>query len=81
MPTSCTDRQPCASCYSHKVGRYTHGIVKQNIIGAISAKAVVLVAGALGFASLWMAVFADVGVALLAVMNSMRILGKISNKR
>lgn len=59
-----------------KVGRYTHGIVKQNIIGAISAKAVVLVAGALGFASLWMAVFADVGVALLAVMNSMRILGK-----
>lgn len=59
-----------------KVGRYTRDVVTQNIIGAIAAKVIILIAGALGFASLWMAVFADVGVALLAVMNSMRILGK-----
>ncbi len=58
------------------VGRFTRDIVAQNIVGAIGAKVIILIAGTLGFASLWMAVFADVGVALLAVMNSMRILGK-----
>lgn len=56
------------------IGRFTHAIVMQNIIGAISVKAIVLLLGTLGYASLWGAVFADVGVALLAVVNSMRIL-------
>jgi Cd2+/Zn2+-exporting ATPase len=55
-----------------KIGKYTSTIVRQNIVGAISVKMVVLLAGALGVASLWSAVFADVGVALLAVSNSMR---------
>ncbi len=57
-----------------RIGRRTGAIVRQNIVGAISVKVVILIAGALGFASLWSAVFADVGVALLAVSNSMRLL-------
>ena len=59
-----------------KIGRTTNTIVKENIIGAIAIKVIVLIAGALGYASLWAAVFADVGVALLAVLNSLRILYK-----
>jgi Cd2+/Zn2+-exporting ATPase len=59
-----------------KIGRYTVKIVRQNIIGAISIKIIILIAGALGLASLWLAVFADVGVALLAVANSLLVLYK-----
>jgi Cd2+/Zn2+-exporting ATPase len=59
-----------------RIGKYTSVVVRQNIIGAISVKVVILIAGALGFASMWSAVFADVGVALLAVCNSMRVLYK-----
>lgn len=58
------------------IGRTTRTVVRENIIGAISIKVIVLLAGAFGFASLWAAVFADVGVALLAVLNSLRILYK-----
>jgi Cd2+/Zn2+-exporting ATPase len=59
-----------------RIGKYTSKIVHQNIVGAISVKVIILLAGALGFASLWAAVFADVGVALLAVANSLRALYK-----
>jgi Cd2+/Zn2+-exporting ATPase len=59
-----------------RIGKYTGKVVRQNIVGAIGVKIIVLIAGALGFASLWSAVFADVGVALLAVGNSMRVLYK-----
>ena len=59
-----------------KIGRTTHTIVKENIIAAIAIKATVLALGAAGLATLWAAVFADVGVALIAVVNSMRILWK-----
>lgn len=52
--------------------RYTLKIVKQNIAFALAVKAVVLAAGALGYANLWEAVFADVGVSLLAVANALR---------
>jgi Cd2+/Zn2+-exporting ATPase len=52
----------------------TRAIVWQNIIFALSVKAVVLLLGAAGLATMWAAVFADVGVALLAVMNALRIL-------
>lgn len=68
--------QPSKVATAVHVGRYTHYIVRQNIIGAIAVKLVILLAGALGVASLWGAVFADVGVALLAILNSMRIFGK-----
>ncbi|MBD5356353.1 MAG: cadmium-translocating P-type ATPase [Bacteroides sp.] len=59
-----------------KIGRTTHTIVTENIIGAIGIKVIILTLGAMGYASLWAAVFADVGVALLAVLNSMRIMWK-----
>lgn len=66
--------QPSKVADAIRIGRYTRKIVTQNIVGAISIKAVILLLGAVGYASLWAAVFADVGVALLAVCNSMRIL-------
>lgn len=68
--------QPSKIATAIKIGRTTNTIVKDNIIGAIAIKVIVLIAGALGYASLWAAVFADVGVALLAVLNSLRILYK-----
>ncbi len=68
--------QPSRVATAVRIGKYTSAIVRQNIVGAIAVKVIVLVAGALGFASLWSAVFADVGVALLAVSNSMRVLYK-----
>ena len=47
-------------------------ICRQNIVFALGVKVLVMLLGALGFASMWMAVFADVGVCLLAVANAMR---------
>ena len=58
------------------IGRRTRRIVLQNIIFAIGVKVLVMLLGVLGMATLWEAVFADSGVALLAVMNSMRALKK-----
>lgn len=68
--------QPSRVATAISIGRATRRIVMQNIIGAITVKILVLIAGAFGFATLWAAVFADVGVALLVVLNSVRILGK-----
>lgn len=59
-----------------KIGRSTRAIITQNIVGAIIIKIAILALGATGYASLWAAVFADVGVALLAVANSVRIMRK-----
>jgi len=56
------------------IGRKTHSIVWQNIILAMAVKALFIFLGAIGIASLWSAVFADVGVALLAILNASRIL-------
>lgn len=66
--------QPSKVATAIRIARTTANVVRENIVGAISIKAIVLIAGALGYASLWGAVFADVGVALLAVLNSLRIL-------
>lgn len=54
------------------IARRTRVVIWQNIIFALSIKAMILLLGALGYATMWLAVFADVGVALLAVLNSMR---------
>jgi Cd2+/Zn2+-exporting ATPase len=54
------------------IARRTLRIVKQNIIFALGVKAVILILGALGYAGLWAAVFADVGVAVIAILNAMR---------
>lgn len=56
------------------IARKTLRIVHQNIWFALGVKAVVLVLGALGMASMWAAVFADVGVAVIAILNAMRAL-------
>lgn len=56
-----------------EAGRRTRRIVKQNIVLAIGFKVLVMILGLFGLANIWMAVFADTGVALLAVLNSMRI--------
>ncbi|MDR0854550.1 MAG: cadmium-translocating P-type ATPase [Clostridiales Family XIII bacterium] len=57
-----------------RISRKTHAIVIQNIVFALGVKGVLLVLGALGLASMWAAVFGDVGVAFIAVLNAMRAL-------
>lgn len=57
-----------------RISRKTLTIVKQNIVFALSVKALVLLLGALGMANMWEAVFADVGVSVIAILNSMRAL-------
>ena len=57
-----------------KISRKTLRIVKQNIVFALGVKALVLVLGAFGVANMWEAVFADVGVSVIAILNSMRAL-------
>ena len=63
-----------------KISRKTLTIVKQNIIFALAVKALVLLLGALGMANMWEAVFADVGVSVIAILNAMRAL-KIENTK
>ncbi len=57
-----------------RIARRTIGISKQNIGFALGVKALILVLGALGIANMWAAVFADVGVAVICILNSMRLL-------
>lgn len=57
-----------------KLSRSTMQIVYQNIIFAILIKVIVLILGALGYAGMWLAIFADVGVACLCILNAMRTL-------
>ena len=59
-----------------KISRKTMAIVKENIVFALGVKGLVLILGAIGMASMWAAVFADVGVAMIAILNSMRTLRK-----
>ena len=58
-----------------KIAKRTLSIVRQNIAIALGVKGAVLGLGALGMASMWAAVFADVGVTLIAVLNAIRVLG------
>ncbi|WP_425394639.1 heavy metal translocating P-type ATPase [Chryseobacterium indologenes] len=67
------DDKPSKIPMAIKIGKQTKKIVWQNIILAFAVKAVVLVLGAGGLATMWEAVFADVGVALLAILNAVRI--------
>ena len=57
-----------------RISRRTLKIVKQNIVFALAVKAIVLLMGAFGAANMWEAVFADVGVSVIAILNSMRAL-------
>jgi len=56
------------------IARITKRIVLQNIAFALGVKGIFLILGAFGIASMWEAVFADVGVSLIAIINAMRIL-------
>lgn len=59
-----------------RIARKTLRIVKQNIVFALAIKALVLILGVLGMANMWEAVFADVGVSVIAILNSMRTLNE-----
>ena len=70
------DDDPAKIAEAMKISRLTLRIVRQNIVFALAVKAAVLLLGALGLAPMWLAVFADVGVAFLAILNAMRTLKK-----
>jgi len=55
-----------------QIARRTLGIARQNIVIALGVKGIVLLLGAMGYAGMWLAVFADVGVAVIAICNAMR---------
>ena len=68
------DDNPLKIATAMRIARKTMRIVMQNIVFALGVKALVLVLGAVGAANMWLAVFADVGVAVLAILNAMRAL-------
>ncbi len=68
------DDQPAKIALAIRMARKTMRIVYQNILFALGVKGIVLVLGALGLAGMWLAVFADVGVMVLAILNAMRCL-------
>ena len=68
------DDKPSKLAEAVRISRRTLRIVHQNIVFALAVKALVLVLGALGMANMWEAVFADVGVMVLAILNAMRAL-------
>lgn len=68
------DDQPSKIALAMRIARRTIGIAKQNIVFAISVKVAVLVLATMGLGNMWLAVMADVGVTVLAVLNAMRAL-------
>jgi len=68
------DDQPSKIALAIRIARRTLAIARQNVVFAIGVKVAVLVLAAFGCATMWMAVFADVGVTVLAVLNAMRAL-------
>ena len=68
------DDKPSKIASAIRIARRTHRIVNQNIVFALAVKALVLLLGALGVANMWEAVFADVGVSVIAILNAMRTL-------
>ena len=68
------DDDPAKIALAMRISRRTLGIVYQNIVFALGIKALCLILGALGLAGMWLAIFADVGVMVLAVLNATRAL-------
>ena len=58
------------------ISKYTKFIIKQNLIFALSVKIIVLLLSVLGYANMYLAVFADTGVTLLTILNTLRIMRK-----
>ncbi|HJK40531.1 MAG TPA: cation-transporting P-type ATPase, partial [Methanocorpusculum sp.] len=73
------DDDPAKVATAVKLSRKTYWIVRQNIIFALGVKFAVLALAAAGAATMWEAVFADVGVAVIAVLNAMRTLRYAEN--
>jgi Cd2+/Zn2+-exporting ATPase len=67
---------PYTLCKAFDIAKKTHSIVMQNIIFALGVKATILGLGVFNLASIWLAVFGDVGVTLIAILNSLRNLSK-----
>ena len=70
LMSNALDRIP----YALRIARKTLGIIKENIVIAIGIKAVFLILGLMGMATLWMAIFADVGASLIVILNGLRLL-------
>ena len=68
------DDEPSRIVDTIQIARKTMGIVRQNILFAIGVKVLVLALVAVGYASMWAAVFGDVGVSVLAILNAIRAL-------
>ena len=68
------DDNPCKIATAVKIARKTVRIARENISFAIAVKLLVLAMAAVGLAPMWLAVFADVGVTVIAVLNAMRTL-------
>ena len=71
------DDNPAKIPLAIKISRKTMRIVRQNIVFALGVKGIILLLGALGFANMWIAVFGDVGVMVIAILNAMRAMVKI----
>ena len=71
------DDQPSKIALAIRLARRTLSIARQNVIFAIGIKVAVLVLAACGIATMWLAVFADVGVTVLAVLNAMRAISRL----
>lgn len=67
--------EPSKIADSIKISKKTMSIVRQNIVFSIGIKVLIMIASGIGIGSMWLAVFGDVGVSFLAVLNSMRALG------
>ncbi len=73
------DDKPSKIADAVKISRKTMRIVWENIIFALGVKAVILILGALGIANMWLAVFGDVGVLIIAILNAMRCMRRLKN--
>lgn len=62
------------------ISKYTKRIIKENLIFAMSVKVVILLLSVFGYANMWLAVFADTGVTLLTILNTLRIMNKFKEK-
>ncbi len=71
------DDKPSKIALAVRIARRTLSIARQNVVFAIGVKVAVLILAALGIATMWLAVFADVGVTVLAVLNAMRALRNV----
>lgn len=74
------DDKPEKIALVQRIGRKTVSIVKENIAFALAVKLVIMVLGVCGIANMWMAVFGDVGVSVIAILNSMRMLRYNENR-